>query len=357
MELQPGTWITPNVRLIRPLKEGGMSSVWAAADMRLHTQVAVKFLSPKLITDQNTRGRFEREAQLSRQIESPHLVHTYDHGVLPNSTPYIVMEWLEGESLKERLEREGRFRPRDALSVTGQLCRALSKAHSMGVVHRDVKPDNVFVLRSERDILVKLLDFGIAKRIKPGYDSVVTDKHETLGTPAYMSPEQLRHASRVDPRADLWSVAVLAYRMLLGVNPFSGPDYPALLLAICEASYRPPTTYDKRWPRALDAWFQRSFRIDRDQRFRSADEASTSLALAIAELGETQPAGAEVAQGSGPEIVERPSWPGAMPPPEPSWQSFMGDAPPMSTRSAVSVDKSWEQEDTDDDKTIQRTRR
>src|SRR5262245_11802565 len=103
MELQPGTWITTNVRLIRPLNQGGMSTVWAAADMRLHTQVAVKFLSPKLLTDQNTRARFEREAALSRQIESPHLVHTYDHGVLADSMPYIVMEWLEGEALKERL--------------------------------------------------------------------------------------------------------------------------------------------------------------------------------------------------------------------------------------------------------------
>ncbi len=291
MELKPGTWITPSVRLIRPLKEGGMSSIWVAADMRLHTQVAVKFLSVSLACDKNTRARFEREGQLARQIESPHLVHTYAQGELPDSTPFIVMEWLEGESLKERLHREGQLRPRDSLSVVTQVCRALQKAHEVGVIHRDVKPDNVFVLRSDRDIIVKLLDFGVAKRLDGG-SSVVTDVRETLGTPIYMSPEQLRHASKVDLRTDLWALGVMTYQMLFGALPFTGPDFPDMCRAVCEADYVPPTHYDKQWPQALDAWFAHSFALHRDARFHSAQETATSLARALEPLGGAEPAGA-----------------------------------------------------------------
>src|SRR5690606_31074354 len=193
-----------------------MSSVWAAADMKLHTQVAVKFLSSSLLGDRNTLARFEREGRLEAQIQSPHLVHVYDQGKLDDGTPFIVMEWLEGESLKERLARDGRLTPREALSVVTQVCKALSKAHAVGVIHRDVKPDNIFVLRGTSEIAVKLLDFGVAKATGPARDSVVTGQHETLGTPSYMSPEQLRHASQVDFRTDIWSVGVLAYLLLLG---------------------------------------------------------------------------------------------------------------------------------------------
>jgi serine/threonine protein kinase len=335
VSLQPGTWVTPTVRLIRQLQEGGMGSVWAAADMRLHTQVAVKFLSPSLVSDANTRARFDREGMLARQIESPHLVHTYETGVLPDSTPYIVMEWLEGESLKERLAYERRLWPRATASVTSQLCKALGKAHELGVVHRDVKPANVFVLRSERDILVKLLDFGIAKRMRIGDDNVITETNETLGTPAYMSPEQLRHASRVDHRADIWSIAVITYRMLLGANPFRAPDYPAMCLAICEGAYTPPSELDPRWPRDLDAWFVRSFRLDREKRFHSTEEAAAALALALSPLGDTQPAG-----------VERPSAASGPGPPSSSMQ------PAPSSSSDDSFEPSWEREE--DDKTIPR---
>ncbi|MBW2459555.1 MAG: serine/threonine protein kinase [Deltaproteobacteria bacterium] len=299
MELEPGTWIMPTVRLIRRLREGGMGSIWVAADMRLHTQVAVKFLSPALAADKNTRARFEREGRLARQIESPHLVHTYSQGVLPSGTPFIVMEWLEGESLNERLGRDGQLRPQDALSVVTQVCRALQKAHEVGVIHRDVKPDNVFVLRSDRDILVKLLDFGVAKRLDDG-SGVVTDVRETLGTPMYMSPEQLRHASKVDHRTDLWAVGVLAYRMLLGTPPFDAPDFPAMCRAVCEATYEPPSRFDKRWPRALDAWFAHCFALHRDARFLSAQETASSLARALDPLGDAEPAGAIVEEDTTP---------------------------------------------------------
>jgi serine/threonine-protein kinase len=268
-----------------------MGSVWAAADMGLHTQVAVKFLSQALLTDANTRARFEREGRLSAKIQSPHLVHVYDQGALEDGTPYIVMEWLEGESLKEMLAREHRLPPRQAVSVVVQICKALQKAHDLGVIHRDVKPDNIFVLGGTSDIAVKLLDFGVAKATGMAQDSVVTGQQETLGTPSYMSPEQLRHAAKVDYRTDLWSVGVLAYILLLGDKPFTGDDFPSMLVAIVEADYKPPSHWDAAWPSSLDNWFVRAFKIKAAGRFHSAEEAGTALMLAVGELGDVQPAG------------------------------------------------------------------
>ena len=295
MQLAPGTWITPTVRLVRPLGAGGMSTVWVAADMKLQTQVAVKLLSLQLARDATARGRFEREGRVVSKIDSPHLVQIYDQGLLEDGIPYMVMEWLEGETLRDRLQQRHRMPPREALSVVSQVARALVKAHEVGVVHRDVKPGNIFLLRSEHGILVKLLDFGVAKVFERDEgDDFVTATNESLGTPAYMSPEQLRHASQVDLQADLWAMAVLAYRLLIGRLPFSAADFPALCMAICSSDYPPPSRFDYRWPPALDAWYARAFKLDPSHRFRSAPEASTSLSLALATLGDLQPKGVTV---------------------------------------------------------------
>jgi eukaryotic-like serine/threonine-protein kinase len=291
-ELASGTWITPSVRLVRPLDAGGMSTVWVAADMRLQTQVAVKILSRQLLSDEGARTRFEREGRLPSQIGSPHLVQTYDHGFLPDGTPFIVMEWLDGETLKHRLVREQRIAPRHTLSVVEQICRCLERAHAAGVVHRDIKPDNVFLLRHEREMLVKILDFGVAKKLGEDTMGALTRRDETLGTPGYMSPEQLRNAAAVDHRADLWSVAVLTYRMLVGALPFVGPDFPAMCLTIIQGSYEPPSSYDRSWPPALDAWFARSLSVQREARHPSALELAAGLAHAIAPLADAEPAGA-----------------------------------------------------------------
>jgi serine/threonine protein kinase len=294
MRLTSGEWITPTVRLVRPLGSGGMSTLWVAADMRLHTQVAVKFLSPMLRDDPTARKRFKREGRLAAKIESPHLVQTYDQGELPDGTLFLVMEWLEGETLKARLKREHRMTPRDSASVVMQIARALNKAHAIGVIHRDIKPDNVFLLRSEHGVLVKLIDFGVAKRVvdRDSELSLVTATNETLGTPSYKSAEQLRSASQVDYRTDLWSLAVVGYLMLIGALPFDATEYPALCLSIVEGRFTPPSRYDPEWPAELDAWCARSFHVDIEARFRSAEESSTSFALALGPLGDHQPRGA-----------------------------------------------------------------
>jgi len=296
MRLQPGMWITENVRLVRPLSAGGGGTLWVAAHMRMHTQVAVKFLAPFLMSNETARARFEREGRVVSRIDSPYLVHIYDTGTIEDGTPYMVMEWLEGESLKDHLKRESRMAPRDAMSVVNQVASALTRTHAVGVIHRDIKPDNIFLLRTSGAKVIKVLDFGVAKRL-PGSDedslSLITARHETLGTPAFMSPEQLRYASQVDHRTDLWSLGVLAYRLLMGALPFVARDYPAMCLAITQGTFTPPSIYDSRWPAQLDAWFSRAFQVDRESRFRSAEEAAASLALALGPVADIQPEGAD----------------------------------------------------------------
>ncbi|MEQ9323802.1 MAG: serine/threonine-protein kinase, partial [Polyangiaceae bacterium] len=197
---------------------------------------------------------------------------------------------------KEYLKRESRMTTRDAMSVVNQVASALTKTHEVGVIHRDIKPDNIFLLRTSSALVIKVLDFGVAKRLPGGDDddlSLITSRHETLGTPAFMSPEQLRYASQVDHRTDIWSLGVLAYRLLMGALPFVARDYPAMCLAITQGTFTPPTIYDSRWPNNLDAWFTRAFQVDRESRFRSVEEASSSLALALSPVADIQPAGAE----------------------------------------------------------------
>src|SRR5690606_7201408 len=153
MELLPGTQVTDNVRLVAVLGEGGMGSVWVADHLSLKTRVAVKFLSAELVReDPNMLERFNREAALSARIKSPYVVQTFDHGVMRDGRPFIVMELLEGESLADRLERTRMLPLPEAVEVVSQVGKALSKAHKLGIVHRDIKPDNLFLTYDDDEL-------------------------------------------------------------------------------------------------------------------------------------------------------------------------------------------------------------
>ncbi len=179
-EQQPGQMVTPNVRLLELLGQGGMGCVWTAEHLALECRVAVKFLFADIARrDESMLTRFEREAKAAARITSPHVVRTFDYGLLNNETPFIVMELLEGESLNDRIERVGRVSARDMGQIVTQTAKALRQAHNLGIIHRDIKPDNLFLVDpglgySEgepmvEDLFVKVLDFGIAKETHVGY--------------------------------------------------------------------------------------------------------------------------------------------------------------------------------------------
>jgi serine/threonine-protein kinase len=277
-EPSPGLELAGSVRLIEKLGEGGMGSVWTAQHMTLHTQVAVKFLISHMAQDAAAAARFSREAMAAARIKSPHVVQIFDHGMSSDFGPYIVMELLEGETLSAFVQRHGRLTPGYAALVVTQLCRALAKAHAQGIIHRDIKPDNVFLIDAEREVFVKVLDFGIAKNLRD--ELSVTSTGAMMGTPHYMSPEQMLSSKHVDLRTDLWAVAVLAYHCLLGKVPFDGETFGAVAIAVTNGQFPPVyATYGIGSP-ALDAWFARALDRDLNARFRSADELSDAFARA-----------------------------------------------------------------------------
>src|SRR5579859_5297092 len=163
-ELQPGTPVTATIRLLRRLGAGGMGSVWVAEHLSLRTQVVVKFMAIELAASADAVERFSREAAAAAQVKSPHVVQMHDHGVTPSGVPFIVMELLEGHDLGKHLAARGRLSIGETAEIVGQVCKALARAHERGIVHRDIKPDNIFLCANpDGEIFVKLLDFGIAK--------------------------------------------------------------------------------------------------------------------------------------------------------------------------------------------------
>jgi serine/threonine-protein kinase len=298
--------VAASVRLNRLLGQGGAGTVWIADHLTLHTQVAVKILFPDLVRrDPTLLERFNREANVAARLKSPHVVRIFDFGIV-EQTPFIVMELLEGESLAARLERTGPLPTGDACLVVLQAARALREAHSAGIIHRDIKPDNLFLVggAGERDrldeLFVKVLDFGMAKAADGQTDLTHTDT--TFGTPRYMSPEQFMSARNVDAQADLWALAAVAYKALTGAVPFDGETLAAVAMAACRGKFTAPTELRHDLPPALDAWFNRAFDLDVTRRFGSATElASTFLTAAGRGPGEAIPV--EVASVRDPEPV------------------------------------------------------
>jgi len=288
--------VTPNVRLVRPLGEGGMGSVWVAEHLSLRTQVVVKFMARDLAKSQEAIARFSREAAAASQVKSPHVVQMLDHGVGEDGTPYIVMELLEGRDLEQHIRASGKVDPREMIAVVAQLARALAKAHERGIVHRDIKPSNVFLLDAGGgELFVKLLDFGVARIAKGPEVGIVGSTTRTgsfVGSPYYMSPEQVVGAKNIDFRTDLWSLGVVTYEALTGDKPFHAETMGALALKIHRDPIPVPSRANPALPAALDAWFGKACAREPGDRFASAKEMAEALAVAL--TGEAIPAGLNV---------------------------------------------------------------
>jgi serine/threonine-protein kinase len=313
--------VTNNLRLVEELGEGGMGSVWIADHLGLDTKVAIKFIITELVRSHpQLVQRFKREAAAAAKIKSPHVVQVFDHGLTEDGTPYIAMELLEGEALEDRLDNHGPLNLAEAGLLISQVCQVLGKAHGMGIVHRDIKPANLFLIESAYDIFVKVLDFGIAKSTDAMKQVSVTSTGAMIGSPLYMSPEQFTSAKEVDGRADLWSLAVVAYHALTGQPSFRGETLGQVMMAVMTRQYEPPHVYRPDLPGPLAQWFDRAFAQDINARFQTADEFSSTFIRALerasgAGLAITSPESPAVKSPS-PQVVAgvNPTVVGAPPP-------------------------------------------
>jgi serine/threonine protein kinase len=279
-----GTLISDRYRLIRLLGKGGMGSVWLAEHTNLKNQVAVKLIDSELGKLAQPRARFLREAQLAARIKSSHVVQVHDHGLTSDGQPYIAMEYLVGESLRDRLAARQRLTAAETARVVSHVCRALSRAHEAGLVHRDLKPENIFIAQDDDGEVIKILDFGVAKAADALSDSGIdpTRTGALLGTPFYMSPEQAQGLKTVDLRTDLWALGVVVFECLTGERQFSAEALGPLIGKILAAPIRLPsqTPSGAGLPPEVDAWVARALERDPAKRFASAREMSESFMIA-----------------------------------------------------------------------------
>lgn len=280
-------------RLEKLIGKGGMGAVYEATDLRLNRRVAIKILSSNMFGNRRALRRFEREAQKSARLHHPNIITVYDYGVLGTGGAYLVMELVFGETLRRVIKREGCVDPHLSAELFAQVLEGVKAAHQVGVIHRDLKPDNILISQGEDgQIQVRLLDFGLAKIRLPELTDTnsptapVTTPGTVLGTLGYMSPEQLM-GTPVDERSDLFSIGVMAVEALTGCRPFSGKTYHELLMSILHGAFHLPI--DSPEAARLDAVLQNCMAKDRGDRFSSAAAMQIELIPAIREYRRSGP--------------------------------------------------------------------
>lgn len=265
-----------------------MGCVWKAQQVEWGAPVAVKLIDVSSSHEAAARlngsplfQRFLTEARAAASIRSPHVVQIIDHGMDQEvGLPFIVMELLEGETLEDRLAREKRLSPQLTAEILTQVARALTRVHEAHIVHRDLKPSNVFLVANDGDVMAKVLDFGIAKTRTDALTAPTTATGQQMGTPFYMSPEQIRGQRAVDFRADIWAFGVIAFECLTGKRPFSGETLGDLSLRIC-AEPLPIPSRVANVPVGFDSWFLRCVDRKRQLTFPSAKAAAEALRAAL----------------------------------------------------------------------------
>ena len=280
--VHPGDVIDGKLRVSRVLGVGGMSYVLEATHLLLDETVALKCLHPLWAESALVVDRFSREARSVAKIKSDHVARVYDVGRLPNGLPYMVMEYLRGDDLGRLLERSEPMSIRECAGWVIEACEGLAEAHALGIVHRDVKPENLFLVqRSDGRRVIKLLDFGISKQLLTrgtGLDEAnLARTLELVGTPLYMSPEQVRLSRELDHRTDVWSLGAVLYEMLAGRPPFMGEGVTDLCARIIEDQPVPVSSCRQGIPRELDRVVGSCLQKDADERYPSVAELAAAL--------------------------------------------------------------------------------
>jgi len=276
----PGVVLEDRYVMSKRLGKGAAGEVWVARDRRLDIDVAVKLLHAGHAASPEMLERFTREADLSERMLSPNVVKVLGRGLTRAGVPYIVYERLEGEELAVRLAGGNRMPLADARTIIIHLCRGLARAHAVGVLHRDVKPENVFLTTDERGrVLAKILDFGVAELVaerQPG------DPHTLVGTLEYMAPEVFLDERPPSPQSDLYAVGVIAYECCLGRLPHAASSVGELVVALATEKITPASELRPELPFEIDVWFERALHRDPDERFTSAKEMAEALHIVMA---------------------------------------------------------------------------
>ncbi len=276
-------------KILRTLGAGGMGTVYLGEHLLLGRRAAIKTLLPSLSSHREIVDRFFNEARAISAISDPGVVQIFDFGYHVDGTAYIVMEFLEGESLAQRLDRLAKLPLADSLRITRQIASSLAAAHARGIIHRDLKPGNVFLIRdseAQGGERTKILDFGIAKLISSPTDLVTTQTGMMLGTPIYMSPEQCRGGGKIDHRSDIYSVGAALFHMLTGVPPFDCDSVGDFIAAHLREEPPTPSELAPELSPAVDALVLRCLAKDPQDRFQSMSELSAACDEILATLSE-----------------------------------------------------------------------
>ena len=280
MPVAVGDVIAEKYRVDRLLGSGGMGVVVAATHVELRTRRAIKVMWPHVVASPLAVERFLREARALSELRSVHVARVYDVGHLPTDAPFMVMEYLEGETLMARLAQQGPLPVEEAADYVLQACEALAEAHALGIVHRDLKPDNLFLTQeNDGSPCIKVLDFGVSKLLHHE-GPTRTSTGAIVGSPLYMSPEQINAARDVDPRSDIWSLGIILFQLVIGECPFSGTNVLQILAQLAQKTPPTPSTLRRDLPAAIDEVILRCLEKERTQRYPDV----VALARALAPL-------------------------------------------------------------------------
>jgi hypothetical protein len=274
-----GQVVAGKYRIDSVIGEGGMGWVVVAYHLQLDTKVAIKLLKAELASNAEAVERFAREARAAVRITSPHVARVFDVGTLESGAPYMVMEYLDGGDLASMIQKRGPLPIQEAVDYVLQACEAIAEAHAAGIVHRDLKPANLFCARRpDGTVIIKVLDFGISK-LTGGAGAALNHTKTTaiMGSPFYMSPEQMESTRGVDIRTDIWGLGVIIYELVTGRTPFEGQALPEVCLRV--ATQQPPPLRSLRIdaPAALELVILRCLEKDRDKRYGNVARLAVAL--------------------------------------------------------------------------------
>jgi serine/threonine protein kinase len=275
--LVAGDWIADRYRVLRKIGEGGMGVLYACLDTVLSREVAVKLMQRSLAVEPLLAERLMREARLAAQLRR-HVAQVFDCGMLDTGEPYIVMELLTGRDMYAILRDSGPLSPDELATAMLQVCEGLAEAHDKGIIHRDLKPENLFCA-SEPDgsTVFKIVDFGVSKQLSGRRMRAQTNPTESVGSPQYMSPEQISTPSEVDVRTDVWSLGVVMFELLTGHLPFSGPGPAQVCASVLTDPVPPLSDYRADVPPTFEFIVRRCLEKNRERRFQSIVDVSAAL--------------------------------------------------------------------------------